>query len=345
MYGEWNIYNILDELKKLEKYFYICDNEEDKIKIILSINKYLELLKIKKYDLSKLKFNKRINNEYTEKLINNLNENLIVADNQVKNNIRDFKKLINSINKLNIKFNTIYIDYEDLNMPLSIDYICKFLSEFKSDLYEHFNDVFKNNYINFFNKECKDYSGACYYIPSNNKNYINIYSEGNYKIAPSIVHELGHSYENNYLKSNKLWLHNISLYSEVFSNFLCLLFDQYLKDTKCFYQGLIDNNSFITTCYNLSNDLTEYIYSGEYKNIDELYDFIFLLGGNIALAFLEQHNINKKEALKNIDYFLEKNDSDFSNHLLKSVDIDIKKLYSATYLNEYAAKCNKLKGR
>ncbi len=119
-----------------------------------------------------------------------------------------------------------------------------------------------------------------------------------------------------------------------------LIGDEYLQNTDYYLSGIIDKIVFLQTVHTLANDIN-YELTHEMNNFS-LFDFIYAYDANIALALVEQYQYNPKEAKRNIDYYLNNSAVNFSNKLLKSIDINLNRLYSGDYYFEYYQKTKNL---
>ena len=217
-----------------------------------------------------------------------------------------------------------------------------FLKQFDDKLYNYFNYIYSNEYINITSKKFDDYSGICTTLHTNKKSYIKIIADNPYYISPILLHEYGHAYENLIHKNDSYWFYNICIYMEVFPIFLALAFDDFIMHTNYYNQGKNDICNLITTTLLLASELKKYFTNVKLKNYDDVTDFIQFYGSNIALAFFEQYKIDKKSCNRNVNYFIENNDIVFSDNLLKSADIDLKRLYSGDYYKSFCYKQKRL---
>ena len=336
----WNIDNMLSDLEELQKLFYASNDETDKMFLVLDRQEILKSLNILNYKTNIFTLNRQQDRKYQKLFETDFYNNVMKIKNCIYDNKSDFDLLVNNISSLqlhNLKREN------NKNPKIDIKYvncISMFLKEYDYKLYKNFSDNYKNGYINICSLANNYYNGYCSSNSTNKKSYINIYKKNNDLIMPTIVHESGHSFEYTLEKNDISWKYNINLYSEVFAILITLLFDNYLISTEYYEQSYADNCDFILTNYNLAHDLKTA------KNVLKsnfcLNDLIYFYGSNIALSFLEQYNINCKEAKKNIDYFINNNDIIFSNQLLKDVDVDLDKLYSGEYYEKFCYKSKKL---
>lgn len=333
---KWNEQNIINELKELEREYYAIENFSDRAIIAYTRQAYISILNGKS-DIFPLE---------------NINEYYYYTQNQFeqqKNNIAKImtyerKKYFGLFNNMsNIKIKKINIDKNNFVIDSKlIGHIKNFAKAYDINLYNHFNYIYNNGYINIATSKNGDYNGFCVCLNHNKKSYIFVFAKNNYYVAPVISHELGHSYEVTLDRKDKSWIYSLNIYNEVFAIFLELLFDKYIYNTKYYNQALSDYQDFFTTNYYMAGDLKNILKFNYQKSIDFITDFIYSYNSNIAIAFLEQYNIDKKEGKKNIDYFLHNYDLLYSDKLLQSVDIDLNKLYAGDYYSEYYKKVKKL---
>ena len=328
----WNIQNMLNELKELEKRFVSSNDEYEKMLLALSRQTYVEMLDYKGYDTNVFKLSRWEENKYKKNFKKDFKDTKYNLKEIINTNYDDFANLIynNSINKIS----NIKIDKSSLNKKMSVKCIKQFTKQFDIKLYNHFNYLYKNGYVEFSNYKNRYYNGACHSINCNNKGYLVIYKCD--AVAPVLLHETSHSYEYLIDRKDKAWQYNVSLFSEVFAILMTLIFDDYLLNTECLQQSLVDRDDFLKTNIYLAKELNKL------EKFNQINDFMYLLNSNIAVAFLNQYNDSVKEAKRNINYFINNNDVCFSNDLLRSVDIDLDKLYKGEYFKEYNQKCKKL---
>lgn len=285
-----------------EKYYYSNKNEKNRKRFDCSFEQ--EIQKI---------LNIIINNRH---LLNNLFLNIS------KIRFKEFDKPIKISNILNEK---------------SLKYISQFLQSYDQNLLNHFDYLYTNNYININDDDIGEYNGYCIIIDSIKKQYININS---YNPLPVICHETAHAYESQINKSLKSWNYGINIYNEVFAIVITLLSNNFLLNTEYHNNSIVDQMEFLETVHILSKEIKRELNHNMENFV--LNDFTYAYDANIALALSEQYLIDKKEGKRNIDYFINNCDVNFSNKLLKSVDIDLKKLYSGGYYLDYYKKVKKL---
>ncbi|MBQ8192464.1 MAG: hypothetical protein IJZ46_00105 [Bacilli bacterium] len=135
-----------------------------------------------------------------------------------------------------------------------------FISEYDNNLLKLYEDKLYNNEI-FIGNLFENTGGLTYQLNTLNKTWIFMNSELDYSIlfASTIVHELGHAYEDDILNKTGLSCHGLktscSPYYEVPSNFLEYAFLNYLKENKIYNSDadIILSNYYI--------DLFEYMYA------------------------------------------------------------------------------------
>ncbi len=178
---------------------------------------------------------------------------------------------------------------------------------------------------------------------ANKKSYIKININYPFYILPTIAHEFGHAYENLIPKEDSSWIYNVNIYEEVLAIYLALAFDDFIMQTDYYNQGKYDIHILAETILALAKDLRKCFVNGQLDNSDNITDFIHFYDANIALALFEQYKIDKENSKKNINYFIRNNDIIFSDELLKSVDIDLNRLYSGDYYKEFCKSYKRLK--
>ncbi|MCI9433939.1 MAG: hypothetical protein HFI86_01505 [Bacilli bacterium] len=325
---KWNMMDIMDDFQMVNNKMALPKNSRN-ISLYCDVCRLKSLLK--KYPKIYLKnFTKgyypHLKRQY-EKIFNKEFEYIL---NIIINNIVIFRKLFSKIANADFDMNveipldTIAIDNELVNCLRS------FFGNYNHNLLLYFEQLYNNHNINIEDFVYDEYAGECINISSLNKQYINIYSRN---IVPDIIHEVSHAYEFRIEKDIKSWFYDINLYNESFAIITTLIGDEYFQGSNYFLSAIIDKFSFLQTIYILANNLYYELMHG--MTNFSLSDFIYAYDANIAMALVEQYQNNPKEAKKNIDYYLNNSSTDFSNKLLKSIDIDLNRLYSGDYYLEY----------
>lgn len=332
---KWNANDIRNDFLTIEKQMELHKNGDNillycdlcRLKSLLKKypNLFARFCKNVSYPNCQIKYEKIFCKEF-EHLLN------IIIDNKA-----NFKKLFGQISSMNFDINSkVHLNDIAINNKI-VNHLRKFFKTYDSKLLLYFEKLYNNHNINIENFIYDECAAECVNISSLNKQYINIYSAN---ILPSIIHEVAHAYE--FRKEKKLgsWIYDINLYSEVFAIFITLIGDEYLQNTDYYLSGITDKVDFLQTVHILANDIN-YELTHEMNNFS-LFDFIYAYDANIALALVEQYQYNPKEAKRNIDYYLNNSAVNFSNKLLKSIDINLNRLYSGDYYFEYYQKTKKL---
>lgn len=330
---KWNINNMYSEIDKLKKKFLNINDENKKCIICRDIHAYMVLLNSIDVNIPDLKDIdlKKYENIYNRNF--EFEKNKLIE--KIYNNYDKFSQLINNINNMNVSLDNTIPKNNFIIDSKSLDYLKKFLSKYDKKLLNYFEYMYNNDYININLKEDAFYQGYCTNICINKKSYIDIIFSSPYYILPALIHEYGHAYENLISKHDAAWLYNVNIYAEVFAIYFGLSFDDFILDTNYCNQGNYNIFDLVKTTFILSNDLKKYFTDFKFDNYDDITDFIYFYDVNIALAFFEQYKIDKKSCKKNVNYFIRNNDILFSDALLKSVDIDLNRLYSGDYYKEF----------
>ena len=101
----WNVQNILNELKELEKHFVSSNDEYEKMLLALSRQTYVEMLDYKGYDTSVFKLSRWEENKYKKIFKKDFRDTKHNLKEIINTNYDDFANLIynNLINLLLIK--------------------------------------------------------------------------------------------------------------------------------------------------------------------------------------------------------------------------------------------------
>lgn len=336
----WNKQNMYSEIKALRLKFNSTTDENTKCLLCKDIYAYILLLKMK--DINFFKFDDIDFIKYKSIYEQNFEKEKDKLIKIIYNKYNNFSHLINHILNINIKLdnsipnNNFIIDSNLLN------YLKYFLKQFDSQLYNYFEYIYNNCYINVISKQDAFYNGHCTNMHTNKKSYIEIVAQRPYYILPTLAHEYGHAYENIIPKKDNSWIYNINIYMEVFSIFLSLAFNDFIMDTSYYNQGNYNICDLVETTFILASELKKYFINVKLEDYDNISNFIQFYDSNIALAFFEQYKINKKDAKENVNYFIHNNDIIFSDKLLKSVDIDLKRLYSGDYYKVFCEEYKRL---
>ncbi len=283
------MYNIY--LYELECLYYLCEE--------LNINDYPN---IENYSKKSILINEdKIYYKYINQLLNDKNYHL------------EFSK-----NSKNID----YYKYQDLNnysfqaeiSPIdNIELMCEFLNSYDTRIYNIFKQLLVENRIIVSEKvdnlnEIKVSAWVALSYGSYHP-YIVINSENSLSDSINLIHELGHVYDNNIKKSNKIFNQKrINCLGEVISCYFQFIYIDYLKNKKIFKQEL-QNTKYI---YNIP--FVEYInkIEMEYKKINEKYmennildEYLnYTYGIAIAYHFLERYKKNPENTKKEINKFI-----------------------------------------
>lgn len=341
---KWNKQNIYSEIEALKQKFYTTTDENIRCLICNNIYAYillLESIEINKIDINSFKLNdidlfkyKNIYEQNSEK-----EKNRFIK--LIYSNYDAFFKLIQDEANMNVKpTNFKNSDYSIFDSK-SLHYLKTFFNQYDFKMGNYFDYIYRSGYINIrFVSEDSEYNGICVTMCANKKSYLKINTNYPFYILPTIAHEFGHAYENLIPKEDNSWIYNVNIYEEVFSIYLALAFDDFIMQTDYCKQGKYDIHSLDETIFILAKDLRKCFINDQLGDSNNITDFIQFYGSNIALALFEQYKIDKVTSKKNVNYFIQNNDILFSDNLLKSIDIDLARLYSGDYYREF---CNNYK--
>lgn len=345
---KWNINNMYSEIDELKQKFYATTDENKRCIICRDIYAYTWLLESTAFNSPNLSDIDLMNykNVYDKNF--EIEKNRLIEI--IYSNYASFFKLIQDEAKMNVKATNFKKPNNFIIDSKSLDYLKNFFNEYDFKIGNYFDYIYCNDYINIgslsnvrFLSGDSEYSGICVSMCTNKKSYLRINTNYPFYILPSIVHEFGHAYENLISKKDNPWAYNINIYEEVLAVYLALAFDDFIIQTDYYNQGKYDIHILAEIILVLAKDLRKCFINDQLDNLDNITDFIQFYGSNIALAFFEQYKIDKKSCKKNVNYFIRNNDILFSDALLKSVDIDLNRLYSGDYYKEFCKSYKRLK--
>lgn len=328
---KWNTNDIINDFLTIKKQIKFNKNDDNML-LYCDLCRLKSLLK--KYPKLYSKFCKNVYYlNFKRQYEKNFNKEFEYILNIIIDNIVSFRKLFGKISDINFDI-SIKSQLNDININVElVNSLMGFFKTYDSNLSLYFEQLYNNHNIDIEDFVYTECAGECINISSLNKQYINIYSKN---IIPTSVHEVSHAYEFRIEKNIKSWIYDINLYNEVFAILITLIGDEYFQKTNYFLNAITDKVELLQTVYILANELYHEL-TNKMTNFC-LSDFIYVYDANIAMALVEQYQCNPKEAKRNIDYYLNNNYVDLSNKLLRSIDIDLNRLYSGDYYFRYYRK-------
>ena len=283
------MYNVY--LYELECLYYLCEE--------LSINDYPN---IENYSNKSIGINEdKLYDKYCNQLLNDKAYHLEFSKNS--KNI-DYCKYQN-LNNFSLQIEINPID--------NIELMCEFLNDYDTRIYNIFKQLLVENRIivtekNTISNEMKTPAWILISYGSYHP-YIVINSEKCISDSINLIHELGHAYDNQMKKSNKiLYQKRINCLEEVISCYFQFIYIDYLKNKNLFKKEL-QNTKYI---YNIP--FVEYIdkIEAEYKKINEKYiednildEYLnYTYGIAIAYHFLERYKNDSEKTKKEINEFI-----------------------------------------
>ena len=205
------------------------------------------------------------------------------------------KKLIKPLYKSEIETKN------KVSLDECIYYAEEFMKQYNPDLYEIFEQLYKNNHIKFMDPIEHGIGGVMYPI-NEGLPYVVIYKRGDIYDAGSIVHEVAHCYQQIYTYDRKK--DNPDFYSEVYSHYVQMLFYEYMKNNIVYKDDIKNIKRF-----SLENLRCRLVRLDEYfkdmKLNGQVYsDILYAYGISLALYYYDMHLKNPDDAEYYMNWFV-----------------------------------------
>ena len=153
----------------------------------------------------------------------------------------------------------------EIDFNESFNVALKFLKNYDLNVYNILKQLIINNRVIYIENYVSRYYGLSYNINTNNKSYIIVNLDSNINSSITLVHEAGHIYDFNKNKNNssnkKMKSYLVNSCSEIFPNYLELVYKNYLRKQEIYLEDLdMSDKKDIQTLFNVTNSILEILY-------------------------------------------------------------------------------------